>query len=108
MKMLRLMACVALCAAWPIAAASAGQRADHAKHTVTSAAHSPAAELRTAMRKLWTDHVVWTRDYIIAAVDDKPDATAAASRLMKNQEDIGNGDRRATTAPPPASSSRRC
>jgi hypothetical protein len=42
------------------------------------------------MRKLWTDHVVWTRDYIIAAVGDQPDAQAAASRLMKNQEDIGN------------------
>ena len=41
------------------------------------------------MRKLWTDHVVWTRDYIVAAVDDKPDAMAAANRLMRNQEDIG-------------------
>jgi hypothetical protein len=42
------------------------------------------------MRKLWTDHTVWTRDYIIAAVDDRPDAQAAATRLMKNQEDIGD------------------
>ena len=41
------------------------------------------------MRKLWTDHTVWTRDYIVAAVDDRPDAPAAADRLMKNQ-DIGN------------------
>ncbi len=46
--------------------------------------------LRENMRKLWTDHTVWTRDYIIAAVDDKPDAPAAATRLLKNQEDIGN------------------
>jgi hypothetical protein len=37
----------------------------------------------------WTDHVVWTRDYIIAAVGDQPDAQAAATRLMKNQDDIG-------------------
>ena len=42
------------------------------------------------MRKLWTDHVVWTREYIIAAVGDQPDAKVAANRLMKNQEDIGN------------------
>jgi hypothetical protein len=48
-----------------------------------------AADLRRDMRKLWTDHVVWTRDYIIAAVADQPDATVAANRLMKNQEDIG-------------------
>jgi hypothetical protein len=46
--------------------------------------------LKQDMRKLWTDHVVWTRDYIIAAVGDQPDAQAAAGRLMKNQEDIGN------------------
>ena len=62
-----------------------------------------ACALRQDMRKLWTDHTVWTRDYIIAAVDDKPDQQSAASRLMKNQEDIGaaiatyygknNGDR---------------
>jgi hypothetical protein len=41
------------------------------------------------MRKLWTDHVIWTRDYIVAAVADHPGAQAAAGRLMKNQEDIG-------------------
>jgi hypothetical protein len=49
-----------------------------------------ATQLRQNMRKLWTDHTVWTRDYIVAAVDDRPDAQAAADRLMKNQEDIGN------------------
>ena len=41
------------------------------------------------MRKLWTDHVIWTREYIVAAVGDQPDAQAAAGRLIKNQEDIG-------------------
>jgi hypothetical protein len=48
-----------------------------------------AAALKEDMRKLWTDHVVWTRDYIIAAAAGAPDGDAAASRLMKNQEDIG-------------------
>jgi hypothetical protein len=48
-----------------------------------------AADLKQDMRKLWTDHVVWTRGYIIAAVGDQPDASAAAARLMKNQEEIG-------------------
>jgi hypothetical protein len=54
-----------------------------------TSAHNPSAALRQDMRKLWTDHVVWTRGYIIAALADQPDALAAASRLMKNQEDIG-------------------
>jgi len=48
-----------------------------------------ATQLHQDMRKLWTDHTVWTRDYIVAALDDRPDAQAAANRLMKNQEDIG-------------------
>ncbi len=45
--------------------------------------------LRETMRKLWTDHVVWTREYVVAAVAGTPDADAAARRLMKNQEDLG-------------------
>jgi len=50
---------------------------------------SPAGMLKQDMRKLWTDHVVWTRDYIIAALGDHPDAQAAANRLMLNQDNIG-------------------
>jgi len=45
--------------------------------------------VRLALRKLWSDHVIWTREYIIAAVAGTPDAEAAAGRLLKNQEDIG-------------------
>jgi hypothetical protein len=46
--------------------------------------------LRLALRKLWSDHVIWTRQYIVAAVAGTPDADAAAERLLKNQEDIGS------------------
>ena len=49
-----------------------------------------AMTLKQDMRKLWTDHVVWTRDYIIAALADAPDAPSGLNRLMKNQEDVGN------------------
>ena len=48
-----------------------------------------AEPVRLALRKLWSDHVIWTREYIIAAVAGTPDAEAAAGRLLKNQEDIG-------------------
>lgn len=48
-----------------------------------------AEKLRTGMRKLWTDHVIWTRSYIVGAVADDPSASEAAKRLMKNQEEIG-------------------
>jgi hypothetical protein len=43
-----------------------------------------------AVRKLWEDHVTWTRVYIIAALGDLPEADAAAQRLLQNQTDIGN------------------
>jgi hypothetical protein len=51
-----------------------------ARHPKESVRHSGyTAELEQDRRKLWTDHVVWTRDYIIAAVGDHPDATTAAN-----------------------------
>lgn len=49
-----------------------------------------AEPVRLALRKLWSDHVIWTREYIVAAVAGTPDADAAAGRLLKNQEDIGS------------------
>ena len=48
-----------------------------------------AEPVRLALRKLWSDHVIWTREYIVAAVAGTPDADAAAGRLLRNQEDIG-------------------
>ncbi|MDE1853453.1 MAG: hypothetical protein KGI38_06875 [Thaumarchaeota archaeon] len=50
----------------------------------------PMPSFRAGMRKLWSDHVIWTRQYIVSAVADLPDANAAAGRLLKNQEHIGN------------------
>ncbi len=47
-------------------------------------------DMKLNMRELWTDHAVWTRMYIIESLDDSPAADAAAARLLKNQEDIGN------------------
>jgi type VI protein secretion system component VasK len=58
------------------------------RHEVSTSSEA-ASVLKQDLRKLWTDHVVWTRDYVIAAVADQPDTQAAANRLMKNQEDIG-------------------
>jgi hypothetical protein len=46
--------------------------------------------LKTDMRKLWSDHVLWTRQYIVDAAAGSPSADATSRRLLKNQEDIGN------------------
>jgi hypothetical protein len=43
-----------------------------------------------AMRKLWEEHITWTRNVIFNIMDDLPGTEQATNRLMKNQEDIGN------------------
>jgi hypothetical protein len=43
-----------------------------------------------AMRKLWEDHITWTRLYIVSAAADLPDKDLTAQRLLQNQADIGN------------------
>jgi hypothetical protein len=48
-----------------------------------------AATFAAAMRALWEDHVVWTRQFIVSALADLPDRDVAAQRLLRNQEDIG-------------------
>jgi hypothetical protein len=47
-------------------------------------------ELRSAMRKLWTDHTVWTRNVILNIMDGLPGTDQAVKRLLANQDDIGN------------------
>ena len=62
-----------------------------ATSTSSAGAVSPSSvALRTAMRKLWADHVLWTRQYIVSTVLNDPSAQAASVRLLKNQADIGN------------------
>ena len=62
----------------PMPAMTSGHSMDHGR-----------TGLATSMRDLWADHVVWTRNYIIAATSDSPSADAAAKRLLANQEQLG-------------------
>jgi hypothetical protein len=48
------------------------------------------AKLISDLRKLWIDHTVWTRNYIVSAIASAEDQDAALSRLLQNQKDIGN------------------
>ena len=56
-----------------------------------------AVTFHDAMRKLWEDHITWTRNVIISFEVNVPDASvtlpdlgAALDRLFRNQVDIGN------------------
>jgi hypothetical protein len=53
------------------------------------AAVSPG-DFQNAMRKLWEDHITWTRLTIIAILDDRPEKDAAVQRLLQNQQEIGD------------------
>ncbi len=60
-----------------------------AGHTATGA----RAAFHDAMRKLWQDHIVWTRQYIVSAATlptNLADIGPTTDRLLTNQADIGN------------------
>jgi hypothetical protein len=67
----------------PIRTALPSSPSDKPDSTKQSALHD-------AMRKLWEDHITWTRVFIISAAGDLPDKATATDRLLQNQVDIGN------------------
>ena len=48
------------------------------------------SDLKTNMRKLWEDHIIWTRNVILCIMDGLPGTDQAVTRLLSNQDDIGN------------------
>jgi hypothetical protein len=65
------------------------------KRTATTAPRAPLgpAVARMAfhdrMRDLWTDHVVYTRNFILSATTGQPDTAEVLQRLLRNQDEIG-------------------
>jgi hypothetical protein len=70
------------------AAVSAGVHAATA-HQQAAMSHREFA-LRSDMRRLWEDHVTWTRLAIISLTTNSSDTEATVARLLRNQTDIGN------------------
>src|SRR5919201_4963203 len=63
--------------------------ADH--HTAVARALTPRqAAFHDRMRKLWEDHITWTRLAIVSFAAGLPDLQATEARLLANQVDIGN------------------
>ncbi|WP_217558661.1 glycosyltransferase [Paenibacillus sp. GbtcB18] len=47
-------------------------------------------QLKSDMQKVWIDHTIWTRSYIVSAISNRPDQKDVLDRLLRNQQDIGN------------------
>ncbi|HZQ65108.1 MAG TPA: hypothetical protein VFA66_07780 [Gaiellaceae bacterium] len=68
----------------------------HATHGTHATAGAPGSvsrselAFRAEMRKLWEDHITWTRMVIVDFAAGLPDLKAAEQRLLRNQADIGN------------------
>jgi len=74
-------------------AATVGQTvahtAAHARVHGTTLTRAQAA-FQDQMRKLWEDHITWTRLAIVTFADGSPSFDATAARLLQNQDDIGD------------------
>jgi hypothetical protein len=61
-----------------------------AQHHHATTHRARALALHDNMRKLWEDHITWTRLAIVSFAHDLPDLPQTEARLLRNQTDIGN------------------
>jgi hypothetical protein len=60
------------------------------EHTPEQAPATTKRSFHDAMRRLWEDHVTWTRLFIVSFASDLPDLSATTNRLLENQVNIGD------------------
>lgn len=52
--------------------------------------HAVPGRLQAQMRRLWSQHMNWTWDTVVAFAEDSPSLPAHLNRLLGNQQDIGD------------------
>jgi hypothetical protein len=74
-----------------IAVADQAVTDEHSHTRAATVIHTEAGHgFQDEMRKLWEDHVTWTRLAIVSFVDDLSDLKPTVGRLLPNQTDIGD------------------
>ena len=63
---------------------------DDQGHSVATPRNAAQVAFHDAMRKLWEDHVTWTRLAIVTFAADYAGFNETAGRLLQNQVDIGD------------------
>lgn len=89
MRRLVLSGILSIFVAAALAVALPAQAKEH-QAAVKTVSSQPAVDLRMDMRKLWEEHITYTRNFIISALGDLEDTEKVAERLLRNQDDIGN------------------
>jgi hypothetical protein len=84
-----LIALTVLFLALPLAAIAQEATAPATEGDTTQTSFERVA-FQDQMRKLWEDHITWTRLYIVSFAADLPDQDLTAQRLLRNQTDIGD------------------
>jgi hypothetical protein len=92
---LALAALIAVLSTFTVAAVALGRDADTSTQHQHATRHGGRIShrefvFRQDMRKLWEDHVTWTRLAVISLITDSPDTSATVGRLLQNQTDIGD------------------
>jgi hypothetical protein len=70
--------------------AAQGHSDEHAEAAKKSGLSEQRLAFHDEMRRLWEDHITWTRLFIVSASADLPDTPATTRRLLRNQADIGD------------------
>jgi hypothetical protein len=89
----RTLGALVIVPALALAALVGGGFAPAAPHAEAHGSSATRTAFHDAMRQLWEDHIVWTRQFIVSAAtksENLPDTGPTVDRLLANQADIGN------------------
>ena len=90
MSLAALLATAATAVALTVSGVHAAQGHPEAEAAKQPSPNAQRLALHDEMRRLWEDHITWTRLFIVSASADLPGTQATTQRLLRNQTDIGD------------------